>query len=58
MFSVQCSLCKNKNKNRVGCSAFPDRIPWVVLNGLRDHREPYKGDKGIRFEPKKKMKRG
>lgn len=31
------------------CTAFPDGIPDQILGGF-DHREPFKGDQGIRFE--------
>jgi len=51
MFSTQCSLCKHKNKEAVGCAAYPSGIPWDVLRGEQDHRKPYAGDNGIRFEP-------
>ena len=32
------------------CTAFPDDIPDDILEGF-DHREPYAGDNGIRWEP-------
>lgn len=35
------------------CKAFPKRIPDAIATGKHDHREPYKGDNGIRFEPLK-----
>jgi len=51
MHSVQCSLCANKTASGIGCRAYPQGIPWDVLRGEHDHREPFPGDNGIRFEP-------
>jgi hypothetical protein len=36
------------------CQAFEKGVPWEILLSQKDHREPYPGDKGIRFEPKDK----
>jgi hypothetical protein len=33
------------------CEAFPDGIPFAIQTGQIDHREPYSGDSGIRYEP-------
>lgn len=35
------------------CDAFPDGagIPHAILLARHDHREPFPGDRGIRFEP-------
>lgn len=34
------------------CDVFPDRIPAEIILSSRDHRKPFTGDHGIRFEPK------
>lgn len=36
------------------CDAFPDGIPRAIFFEYFDHRKPYPGDRGIRFEPKSK----
>jgi hypothetical protein len=33
------------------CSAVPEEIPSAILINLHNHRKPYPGDNGIRFEP-------
>lgn len=32
------------------CDAFPDRVPNEIYRGGFDHRNPFEGDRGIRFE--------
>lgn len=34
-----------------GCTAFPSGIPDAIIESQFDHREPFDGDDGIRFEP-------
>ena len=50
----QCFECMHFDRAAVGsltCRAFPGGIPMPILLNDRDHREPYPGDGGIRFDP-------
>ena len=51
MISYQCYACKNKIKKLGVCKAYKDGIPEKILTGEHDHKNPYKGDNGIQFEP-------
>jgi len=52
--SFQCVLCANLDTdNRRKCRAFKI-IPIDIMVGDHDHRTPYPGDNGIRFEKIKK----
>ena len=47
-----CIFCRHLKEGSARCDAFPDGIPDDILFALHDHREPYEGDRGIRFELK------
>lgn len=54
---VMCRHCKHLRNETVGiaiytCSAYPNGIPYEFRESQVDHRRPYPGDQGIRFEPK------
>lgn len=59
---TQCERCRHLNRLADGrplfvCEAFPDGVPSIMLRGdverrqpPADHRQPFPGDGGIRFE--------
>lgn len=46
----QCVFCVHEGG--ASCAAFPGGIPMEILTNEFDHRQPYPGDGGIRFEPR------
>lgn len=49
-----CVFCRHLKKGEdFRCDAFPDGIPSDIIENNADHRKPYPGDHGIRFEIKK-----
>jgi len=49
MMSGQCGACKHYWTGW-SCTAFPGEIPVAIREGEHDHRQPYPGDSGTRFE--------
>jgi len=46
-----CMTCKHYHRKEFGfkCDAFPKGIPKEIVMGF-DHRKPFEGDNGIRWE--------
>lgn len=51
--SNQCLTCAHYHLGWT-CAAFPNGIPKAIANGSFDHRNPYMGDRGVRWEPEDK----
>lgn len=53
VFSEVCSRCRHLTSpvEPRTCTAFPGGIPGEIWDGEHDHRTPFPGDHGIRFEP-------
>lgn len=53
-FSGVCTYCKHlRDIADRTCDAFPEGIPMPIWKSEHDHRTPYVGDNGIRFEDKR-----
>ena len=58
--SPLCAFCKHRHerdfRKRVpSCDAFPDGVPDVIYFECGDHRKPFAGDNGIRFERREEL---
>ena len=50
----QCAFCRHLTRPVARgwpCAAFPKGVPDQIYSNKHDHREPYPGDGGIRWEP-------
>jgi len=51
MFPIQCASCKNYIDD-LKCNAYKNKIPEEIYTGKHDHKKPFPGDNGVRFELK------
>lgn len=51
---VPCNSCAHLKDQDPGftCLAYPEGIPIEIATGQHDHRRPFEGDRGIRWEKK------
>lgn len=48
---MACALLQRDERGFVtGCKAFPGGVPEEIMVGGFDHRNPYPGDGGVRFD--------
>lgn len=50
--TLLCLFCRHLREDGTRCAAFPEGIPDEILFCGHDHRLPFEGDRGIRFELK------
>lgn len=49
---TNCFMCRHLIPSGFPhCAAYPDGIPWEIQAGQVDHRQPYAGDRGVRYDP-------
>lgn len=51
---VSCWTCAHKTPGSKTCKAFPQGIPAAIARGDVSHKQPYRGDNGIRYTPARK----
>jgi hypothetical protein len=47
----QCVWCRHRSEGGKSCRAYPGGIPDAITANRHDHRDPFDGDNGVRFEP-------
>lgn len=58
LYAPYCLYCKHMDRETLlrggplRCTAYPDRVPGEIHEGVERHLDPYPGDHGIQFEPK------
>src|SRR5688500_13200405 len=49
---TNCFMCRHLIPSGFPhCAAYPDGIPWEIQSGQVDHRQPWAGDRGVRYDP-------
>jgi hypothetical protein len=48
---LECTRFHEENEEALTCDAFPDGIPEAIIMSSADHRQPFPGDNGLRFNP-------
>jgi hypothetical protein len=48
---LECGRFNTADTTRLTCAAFPAGIPEAIVLSAHDHRQPFPGDSGLRFEP-------
>lgn len=49
MQSTQCLTCRHYATGMT-CAAYQEKIPELIATGEHDHRQPFDGDGGLRYE--------
>jgi hypothetical protein len=49
---LNCAHVMRPIRDRIlRCEAFPEGVPDIIFRNEHDHRKPYRGDHGVRWEP-------
>jgi hypothetical protein len=48
---LECTRFHDANEDALTCDAFPAGIPDAIIMSRADHRQPFPGDQGLRFDP-------